>query len=81
MMTAEDMLIEEAAMIWHRERDGLPTTIWRCRFRQMAAEVFGRPLPQPPQPQFRENQQPRPDRKCLAAHDNTFETDPELIDE
>ena len=75
-MSAEDMLIEEAAMIWHRERDGLPTTIWRCRFRQMLGELFTQMQPVlqhgPQAAQLR-----APDRKCLAAGDDTWNPEPE----
>jgi hypothetical protein len=76
-MSDEDRLIEEGAMIWLRERDGLPTTIWRCRFRQMAAELFAQ-IPTTPTHECRVLTHRMPDRKCLAAGDDTWTPDPEL---
>ncbi len=75
-MSDEDRLIEEGAMIWLRERDGLPTTIWRCRFRQMAAEMFAQMQPTR-QDEAREALMRAPDRKCLAAGDDSWNPEPE----
>jgi hypothetical protein len=75
-MSDEDRLIEEGAMIWLRERDGLPTTIWRCRFRQMVAEMFAQMQPAR-QDEARVPLLHAPDRKCLAASDDTWTPEPE----
>lgn len=80
MSSTLDEIIEEAAYIWLNERDDQPCSIRRARLLQMCAEL-------PAQSQSRQDDgDPRPARihgpdcKCRAANDDTWNTDPELIE-
>jgi len=64
-----DTLIEEAAMIWLRERDNLPCSIRRIRLKQMIDEQASPTPTRPPIP----STTPRiTDFKSRAANDDTF---------
>lgn len=71
-----DDLIEEAAMIWLRERDRLPCSIRRQRLMLMIGELTGTrtaaPVPSDAHPRF-----PQPDRRMLAANDHSLDPDDE----
>lgn len=72
MIPLLDQLIEEAALIWLHERDGMPCSIRRARLRLMCHEfAAAEPLNTA---MLNAASRPRqPDRKMLAAHDDSFE--------
>lgn len=74
-MSTLDEIIEEAGLIWLRERDHEPCSLRRARLRLMCAEL-ARAAPVA-LPASRSNAEPvdhwpMPDWKSLAAHDDTF---------
>ena len=75
--TPLDELIEEAAMIWLRERDQQPCSIRRQCLMLMIYEVAGRPLPErPPHPAASPAQRrPAVDVRMRQANDHTLEPD------
>lgn len=71
-MNGWDELIEEAAMIWLHERDGVLCSLRRARLRLMCHELAAsEPLNATPAPQPKKTP---PDWQMLAANDHTFES-------
>lgn len=66
-------ILEEAAIIWLRERDGEPTSIRRARLDLMlheyATQLFATLENSPPAPPPMPRRPRLPDWKKLAAHD------------
>lgn len=70
-----DQLIEEAWMIFHREREGLPCSLRRARLAQMIQEAAASLPPvwaQAGVSTSTTNRTPRSDYALLAANDDTF---------
>lgn len=71
-MSTLDELIEEAAYIWLNERDDQPCSIRRARLRLMCHELAASE-PLNTAMLNAAPRKPQPDRKMLAAHDDTLQ--------